>query len=126
MVGRKPRTGTAAKACRPDATGPCFPRPARFKKIFLVDVPPDGGRLTKLAALDLLAIADPAGRAGDRGAAGRYVMLFATIETVAVWDGAKGLILVVNDNNLPSSMGRSLTAPDDTEFALIAAPDLFR
>lgn len=125
VIERDGGQGDGARACGPGVDGACFPRPARFKKIFLVDVAPTGGALVKRAALDLLAIADPGGRAGGRGAGGVYAMPFVTIESVAVLDAAKGLILVANDNNLPSSMGRRLDAPDDTEFALIEAPGLF-
>jgi hypothetical protein len=51
-------------------------------------------------------------------------MPFLTIEGVARVDDER--ILVVNDNNLPFSAGRTKGHPDATEVALIRAPELLK
>lgn len=128
VIERDGGEGDAARAC-PDANKPgpdCFPRPARFKRLYLVtrtDVK-DGGALRKLGHVDLLNVLDPDGRAppADAGKEGRFSFPFVTIESVEVVGDNR--VVVVNDNNFPFSAGRSPGTPDNTEFILLAVPEL--
>src|SRR5918998_4760360 len=110
----------------------CFPAPARFKRVYLIDLgaPDAEGFVRKIGHIDLLAIRDPEGVArqrGDRPADAprdRFAMPFFTIENVAAVDADH--IIVANDNNLPFSAGRHLTRADDNEFVLLRVPDMLR
>jgi hypothetical protein len=110
----------------------CFPSPARFKRIYLVDLQDTvaEGFVRKIGHIDLMAIRDPqrlARTQGDRapGApAGSFAFPFFTIENVAVVDADH--IIVANDNNLPFSAGRFLTRADANEFILLRVPELLR
>jgi hypothetical protein len=92
---------------------------AQFKKIFKIDlrrVDADGF-LQKEEVVDLLAIADPAGRGGNGTEGGVFRFPFVTIESVLPVGARK--LLVINDNNYPFSSGRTPGAPDGNEFILI-------
>jgi hypothetical protein len=95
-----------------------------FKRIFQVDlndVGADGHILTKILVADLLAIDDANGLTrsteGIIGYGSAFQMPFITIESVYPVDA--NLLLVVNDNNYPSSSGRRPGSPDDSEFILL-------
>lgn len=111
---------------------PCFPVPARLKRIYLVDLGDTDaeGFVRKIGHIDLMAIRDPnnlARQRGDRPAGApndRFTFPFFTIEDVAVVDG--DTIIVANDNNLPFSAGRHLTRADDNEFILLHVPEFLR
>lgn len=96
---------------------------ARFKRIVRIDLPTEGGLVRVGPSVDLLAIADPQGRARGRGADGRFTFPFTTIESIAALEG--GRLLIINDNNYPFSAGRNPTRPDDTEMIILSAPGLF-
>ncbi len=121
-----------AQGTQSSAERPCFPAPARFKRIYLVDLgaPDAEGYVRKIGHIDLMAIRDPdniARQRGDRpaGAADdRFTFPFFTIEDVAMVDA--DTIIVANDNNLPFSAGRHLTRADDNEFILLRVPELLR
>ncbi|MDN8875478.1 hypothetical protein Q0N10_14130, partial [Staphylococcus aureus] len=84
--------------CRePRAGGPCFAAPARYKRLVLIELPDAGAGepVRRLGAVDLLAIADPDGKAGKDGAQARFAMPFVTIEGLAVI--APGRVVVAND-----------------------------
>lgn len=114
------------------ASPECFATPARFKRVYLVDMGAvdDEGFVRKIGHIDLMAIRDPEGVArtrGDRAAdapADRFGFPFFTIEDVAMVD--EDHIIVANDNNLPFSAGRYLTRADDNEFILLRVPELLR
>ncbi|MEO3473275.1 esterase-like activity of phytase family protein [Roseomonas sp. CAU 1739] len=114
------------------AERPCFPAPARHKRIYLVDLGDVDaeGFVRKIGHIDLMAIRDPdnlARQRGDRpaGAANdRFSFPFFTIEDVAMVDA--DTIIVANDNNLPFSAGRHLTRADDNEFILLRVPEFLR
>lgn len=129
VIERDGGEGDAARACPAGAAAPdCFARPARFKRLYLVDRTgvPDGGALIKRAYVDLLDIADPRAlaRQGGGGPDTRFAMPFSTIESVE--PGGDGRLIVANDNNLPFGAGRFLDRADDTEFVLIEVPGLMR
>lgn len=119
--------GTASTAERP-----CFPAPARLKRIYLVDLGDTDaeGFVRKIGHIDLMAIQDPERLARQRGdrpqGAGddRFTFPFFTIEDVAMVDADH--IIVANDNNLPFSAGRHLIRADDNEFMLLHVPDFLR
>ena len=95
--------------------------------LFDTAAPDAEGRVPRLAHIDLMAIGDPDGRArlgtaAARDLAGSFTFPFFTIESVALADPTH--ILVANDNNLPFSTGRQLDKAADTEFILLAVPEL--
>ncbi|MFD7659245.1 esterase-like activity of phytase family protein [Actinosynnema sp. NPDC059797] len=86
---------------------------ARTKRVYLVDKRDRDrdGAVDKTLVADLLDIANPR-RLGGFGE--RFTFPFTTIEDVVVLDDRT--IGVLNDNNFPSSSGRSPGRPDDNEF----------
>ncbi|WP_432562957.1 esterase-like activity of phytase family protein [Kineococcus sp. SYSU DK003] len=93
---------------------------AVFKAVFLVDtsVTDASGHPLKTQLVNLMAVPDPDGVAGELSAASGFVTFpFTTIESVDVVD--EHTIVVGNDNNFPFSAGRTEGAPDDNEFLTI-------
>lgn len=86
---------------------------ARVKKVYLVDKRDrdQDGALDKTLVADLLDIADPR-RLGGGGTT--FTFPFTTIEDLVILDDRT--IGVLNDNNFPSSSGRTPGKPDDNEF----------
>ena len=82
----------------------------------------DDGYADKRLLVDLLAIPDPQGIAGEAGSF--LAFPFVTIEQLAVVDDHT--VLVGNDNNFPGSSGRTDGVPDDSEYALIAVDEDLR
>lgn len=133
VVERDNGEGDPGLACAEGRQPPaCFPTPARFKRVYLVDLgePDAEGFVRKIGHIDLMAIRDPenlARQRGDRPADAprdRFAFPFFTIENVAAVDADH--IVVANDNNLPFSAGRHLTRADDNEFILLRVPELLR
>jgi hypothetical protein len=130
VIERDNGEGDPSLACanprepRPD----CFPMPARFKRIVLVDLmADDGGFVRKLGHVDLMDISDPENLARVKGAAnrdlaGKYTFPFFTIENVMRVD--EHHIMVAVDNNLPFSSGRFLDRAADNEFVLLDVREL--
>ena len=131
VIERDDGEGDPSLACaapnqpRPD----CFPNPARFKRVYVVDLAQvdANGFARKLGHIDLMDIADTEGLARVETAAtpplrGRFTMPFFTIENVVQVDDQH--IMVAVDNNLPFSSGRRLDRAADNEFILIRAPEL--
>ena len=121
-----------AQGARPTPQQPCFPLPARFKRVYLVDLAQADaeGFVRKIGHIDLMAIRDPDGRARIKGdlpanaPRDRFTFPFFTIENVAAVDGDH--IIVGNDNNLPFSAGRQFFHADTNEFILLRVPELLR
>lgn len=111
---------------------PCFPQPARYKRIYLIDIAQTDaeGFVRKIGHIDLMAIRDSEGLARQRGdlpanaPRDRFTFPFFTIEDVAMVDADH--IIVANDNNLPFSAGRHLTRADDNEFILLRVSEFLR
>ena len=129
VVERDNGEGDPSLACAGDPAPDCFPNPARFKRVVLIDTADldAEGFARKIAQIDLMAIADPDGRArlatdaaGDM--AGRFTFPFFTIENVMAADAEH--VVVAVDNNLPFSSGRRLDRAADNEFVLLAVPEL--
>lgn len=124
VIERDGGQGDAELACTGDAMDNCFKKPARFKRVYLIDfkgVEP-GQPVKKVAYIDLLDIADPNGvaRQGKRDD-GRFTFPFVTIEDVDRVDDTH--IIVGNDNNFPWSKGRATDDIDDNELILLEVGD---
>ena len=93
-----------------DASDPRFTNPARFKKIFRVDLDEvdASGTLIKEEVVDLMNIYDPRDVAEDGRTKTVFTFPFTTIEDV-----------LVLDNNYPGSAGREFGVPDNNEFIVI-------
>ncbi len=121
-----------AQGAQPTAQAPCFPAPARVKRVTLVDMAQTDaeGFVRKLGHIDLMAIRDSEGMARQRGdlpanaPRDRFTFPFFTIENVAMVDADH--IIVGNDNNLPFSAGRHVFRADDNELILLRVPELLR
>lgn len=102
-----------------DASNPNFTSPAKFKKIFRVnlDTVDAEGNLVKQEVADLMNIYDPRDVAGDGASSTVFTFPFVTIEDVLVLDN--NTLLVVNDNNFPFSSGREFGVADNNEFILL-------
>lgn len=121
-----------AQGVRPTAQAPCFPLPARFKRVYLVDFAQVDaeGFVRKIGHIDLMAIRNTEGLARVRGdlpanaPRDRFTFPFFTIENVAAVDADH--IIVGNDNNLPFSAGRHFFQADANEMILLRVPDFLR
>ncbi len=129
VIERDNGEGDPSLACTGDPAADCFPQPATFKRIVLIDTSDRDadGTVRKIAHADLMNIADPEGVARVETASatdmtGRFTFPFFTIENVRAVDGEH--IMVAVDNNLPFSSGRKLDAAADNEFILLAVPEL--
>jgi len=102
-----------------DASDPRQTNPARFKKLFRIDLDVVGadGLLVKEEVADLMNIYDPRDVAEDGRTGTVFTFPFTTIEDVLVLDNNR--LLVINDNNYPGSAGREFGVPDNNEFIVI-------
>ena len=102
-----------------DADDPRQANPARFKKIFRIDLDDmdAGGTLFKEEVADLMNIYDPRDVVEDGKTNNRFTFPFVTIEDVLVLDNNR--LLVINDNNYPGSNGRAFGVPDNNEFVVL-------
>jgi hypothetical protein len=102
-----------------DPSDPRFTSPARFKKIFRIDLThaDASGNLIKEEVADLMNIYDPRDVAVDGKAKTVFTFPFTTIEDLLVLDNNR--LLVINDNNFPFSSGREFGAADNNEFIVI-------
>lgn len=102
-----------------NASDPRQTNPARFKKIFRIDLDEAdaNGNLVKEEVADLMNIYDPRDTAADGRANTVFTFPFVTIEDVLVLDNNQ--LLVINDNNYPGSAGREFGVPDNNEFVVL-------
>jgi hypothetical protein len=102
-----------------DASDPRFTNPARFKKIFRIDLDEVDaqGNLIKEEVVDLMNVYDPRDVAEDGRVKTVFTFPFVTIEDVLVLDNNR--LLVINDNNYPGSAGREFGVPDNNEFIVL-------
>jgi hypothetical protein len=127
IIERDDTEGDPAKACLEGTPKPdCFNAPARFKRIYKVDLgqTDTDGFVKKVGHIDLMDIDDPQKLARQGGKDGKLTFPFFTIENVDVVDGDH--IIVGNDNNLPFSSGRALGKSDDNELILLKVTDLLK
>ena len=128
MIERDNGEGDPSLKCAGDPAPDCFPNPAMLKRIVLIDTAAVDaeGFVRRIGHIDLMDLADPAGRgriptAAARDLSGRYTVPFFTVENVMGVDGTH--LMVAIDNNLPFSSGRALDRAADNEVFLIAAPE---
>jgi hypothetical protein len=102
-----------------NASDPRQTNPARFKKIFRIDLDEVDaeGNLVKEEVADLMNIYDPRDVTGDGRTNTVFTFPFVTIEDVLVLDNTR--LLVINDNNYPGSAGRDFGVPDNNEFVVL-------
>ncbi|WP_246159134.1 esterase-like activity of phytase family protein [Reyranella soli] len=127
IIERDDTEGDPALACAAGAPKPdCFNVPAKFKRIYKVDLgQADGdGFVKKVGYIDLMDIDDPNKVAKQGGKDGKLTFPFFTIENVDLIDGDR--IIVGNDNNLPFSSGRALGKSDDNELIILKVTDLLK
>ena len=136
VIERDNGEGDPGLACAAGVTStpaaPCFAQPARFKRVYLIDLGDADaeGYVRKIGHIDLMAMTDPEGLVRDRGAIpadaprARFTFPFFTIENVAMVDADH--IILGNDNNLPFSAGRQAHRADNNELVLLRVPELLR
>ena len=126
VIERDNGEGDARRGCNGPARPDCFNVPARFKRVYKIDLsqPDAEGFVRKVDFVDLLDIKDPEGKARAGSANGVFSFPFVTIENVDAVDADQ--IVVANDNNLPFSSGRAIGKNDDNEFILLRVPELLR
>ncbi|MEB3178507.1 MAG: esterase-like activity of phytase family protein [Nostocaceae cyanobacterium] len=102
-----------------DPNNPAFRDPAKFKRLYKININQidSQGFVAKELLVDLLNISDPNNLGGKATTNGRFTFPFVTIESVLPIDART--LLIVNDNNYPSTVGRNLGQPDNTEFITI-------
>jgi len=102
-----------------DASDPRQANPARFKKIFRIDLDDvdADGNLIKEEVADLMNIYDPRDVAENGRTNTVFTFPFVTIEDVLVLDNNR--LLVINDNNYPGSAGREFGVSDNNEFVVL-------
>ena len=127
VIERDNGEGEPSLKCAGDPQADCFPNPAMVKHVVLIDTADVDaeGYVRRIGQIDLMNIADPAGKARietDGGEAGRFSLPFFTIEDVMRVDETH--IMVAVDNNLPFSSGRKLDAAADNEVVLLSVPEL--
>lgn len=125
VIERDNGEGDPAQACpqgepRPD----CFNAPARFKRVYKIELGEAGGTVRKIAAIDLLNIEDPRGVARVGGKDRKFSFPQWCIEGVDVVDADH--IVVMNDNNLGVSAGREFGRNEPNEMILLRVPELLR
>lgn len=99
-----------------------YTRPARFKRVYKIDLRADPeGFVKKLSYINLMNIADPDDI--NKDGENLYKMPFVCIENVDKVDAYH--IIVINDNNFGFSAGRMPGKQEDTELALIRVPREF-
>ena len=126
IIERDNGEGELPQACAGAPRPDCFNIPAKFKRIYKVELTDAnaGGFVRKIGHLDLMAIKDPDRKAKQGAKEGVFTFPFVTIEGVDVVDDRH--IVVGNDNNLPYSSGRKLGTQDDNELILVEASDLLK
>jgi hypothetical protein len=102
-----------------DPNNRAFRAPAKFKRFYKININniDKQGFVEKELLVDLLKISDPNNLGGNVTTNGIFTFPFVTIESVLPVDDRT--LLVINDNNYPSSVGRNPGQPDNSEFILI-------
>ncbi len=119
VIERDDMTEGAAPACPDAPRTDCFTRPARFKRIYKIDLSQTDadGFVKKVAYIDLTKIANPNRLAKLGPNEATFVLPHLGPEGLTVVDAHH--IVVVNDNNFPYSSGRTIGQPDHNELTLI-------
>ncbi|HCX81561.1 MAG: glycerophosphodiester phosphodiesterase [Curvibacter sp. RIFCSPHIGHO2_12_FULL_63_18] len=119
VIERDDATEGAGNVCKDAPRTDCFTRPAKFKRIYKIDLSQldADGFVKKVAFIDLTKIANPHGKAKRGPNEANFVLPHLGPEGLSVVDATH--IVVVNDNNFPYSSGRTLGQPDDNELTLL-------
>lgn len=119
VIERDDGSEGAAPACPGEARTDCFTRPAKFKRIYKIDLAAVDaeGFVRKVAFIDLTKIDNPKRLAKLGPNEARFVLPHLGPEGLSVVDART--IVVVNDNNYPYSSGRTIGKPDDNELTLL-------
>ncbi|MFM9900588.1 MAG: esterase-like activity of phytase family protein [Polaromonas sp.] len=119
VIERDDATEGELPACPNEARADCFTRPARFKRVYKIDLAAvdADGFVRKVAYVDLTRINNPLRRAVRGPNEANFVLPHLGPEGLAVVDANH--IVLVNDNNFPFSSGRVLGQPDDNEMTLL-------
>ncbi|MFM2402972.1 MAG: hypothetical protein RL223_852 [Pseudomonadota bacterium] len=119
VIERDDASEGVAPACPGESRADCFSHPARFKRIYKIDLAQvdADGFVRKVAFIDLTRIANPDRRAKIGPNEAVFAMPHLGPEGLAIVDA--GHIVVVNDNNFPYSAGRVPDKPDDNELVLL-------
>lgn len=124
IIERDDTEGTIDKACKNgDDTKKCFDNPAKFKRIYKVELT-DDGVAKKIAYIDLMNIKDPNKFAKKPLIDGKFVFPFFTIENVDIV--GENHIVVGNDNNYPKSSSREPNKADDNELILLEVAEFLK
>lgn len=119
VIERDDASEGAAPACPDAPRTDCFTRPARFKRIYKIDMSQvdADGFVKKVAYIDLTKIGNPNRLAKVGPNEATFVLPHLGPEGLTIVDAQH--IVVVNDNNFPYSSGRTIGKPDDNELTLI-------
>ena len=119
VIERDDTTEGAGNVCKDEPRTDCFTRPAKFKRIYKIDMAQmdADGFVKKVAFIDLTKIANPKRLARRGPNEDNFVLPHLGPEGLTVVDANH--IVVVNDNNFPYSSGRTLGQPDDNELTLL-------
>lgn len=119
VIERDDATEGQSPACPSEARTDCFTRPARFKRVYKIDLssPDAEGFVRKVAYIDLTRIANSKRLAKLGPNEASFVLPHLGPEGLAIVDATH--IVLVNDNNFPYSSGRALGKPDDNELTLL-------
>jgi hypothetical protein len=126
VIERDNGEGDAAFACNGPARPDCFNMPARFKRVYKIDLTNRDaeGFVRKIGYIDLLDIADPNGKARLGGTNGKFSFPHWCIEGVDVVDADH--IVVLNDNNLTVSAAREFGKNEPNEVILLRVSEFLR
>jgi hypothetical protein len=126
VIERDNGEGDAALACDGPARPDCFNVPARFKRVYKIDLGTldAQGFVRKLGYIDLLTIADPRGVAKFGSRNGIFSFPHWCIEGLDIVDADH--IVVLNDNNLGVSAAREFGKNEANEMILLRVPELLR
>jgi hypothetical protein len=119
IIERDDASEGSGKVCKDEPRTDCFTRPAKFKRIYKIDMAQldADGFVKKVAFIDLTKIANPQHVAKRGLNEDNFVLPHLGPEGLTVVDAHH--IVVVNDNNFPYSSGRTLGQPDDNELTLL-------
>ncbi len=119
VIERDDSTEGQAPVCANEARTDCFTRPARFKRVYKIDLAAadSDGFVRKVAYIDLTRIANPDRLAKLGPNEAMFSLPHLGPEGLAIVDATH--IVLVNDNNFPYSSGREIGKPDANELTLL-------
>lgn len=119
VIERDDATEGAVNPCPGEPRTDCFTRPARFKRVYKIDLSQVDaqGFVRKVAYIDLTRIANPQRVAKVGPDEAVFTLPHLGPEGIGIVDATH--IVLVNDNNFPFSSGRVIGKPDDNELTLL-------